>query len=371
MYVKQINVLICDDSALMRKILKSIIEEDPGLVVIGAARDGVDAVEKARDLRPDVITMDINMPRQDGITSMQQIVSEGLAPVIMLSSLTQEGAMATFEALELGAFDYVAKPGGTISTNLDVISDELRSKIKAAATSDILRKLRKSRDYYESVRNRSDKQLKKEKDRSALSRILTQRKGSGLGYKAVALGISTGGPKTLLNVLPYLPKDINAAVFLVQHMPPNFTATFASRINTASEMECVEAENGMLVKPGIIYLARGGRHLTLFKKSTGEIIVRTPDRPEHLFIPSVDVMMQSVLSIYKADTVGVIMTGMGHDGAAQMAKIKEANGITIAESEESAIVFGMPAEAIKLGCIDSILPSWKIADEIKRAVKSN
>ncbi len=352
----KIEVLVCDDSALMRKMLKEIINSDPALNVCGTARDGKDAVIKARELKPDVITMDINMPGLDGITALQIITEEKIAPVIMVSSLTQEGAVTTFEALELGAFDYVAKPGGTVSTNIKAVSEELIRKIKAAAGVNILEKLNKtksSKDIQERIKTISAG-IKKGKPK--------------LGYKAVAIGISTGGPKTIFDVLPYLPQNLNAAIFLVQHMPPTFTSSFAKRIDSASQLRCVEVEAGMEVEKGIIYLARGGKHLTLFKKSDGKIYIRTPSKPEHLFIPSVDVMMESVLSVFGEDTVGVLMTGMGDDGANAMVKIKEAGGITIAESEESAIVFGMPAEAIKRGGADIVAPSWQIAEEIIKAV---
>ncbi len=353
-------MLVCDDSALMRKLLKEIINSDPILNVCGTARDGKDAVIKARELKPDVITMDINMPGLDGITALQIITEEKIAPVIMVSSLTQEGAVTTFEALELGAFDYVAKPGGTVSTNIKAVSEELIRKIKAAAGVGILEKLNREK--------LKAKQVSKRSVRAEKRAVTYRRKTPKLGYKAVAIGISTGGPKTIFDVLPYLPENLNAAVFLVQHMPPTFTSSFARRIDSASKLKCVEAEAGMEVDKGVIYLARGGKHLTLFKKSDGHILIRTPSKPDHLFIPSVDVMMESVLSVFGEDTVGVLMTGMGDDGAEAMVKIREAGGITIAESEESAIVFGMPAEAIKRGGADIVAPSWEIAEEIIKAV---
>ena len=359
--MNKIRVLICDDSALMRRSLRKIIESDPDIEVIDAARDGDDAVAKARELRPDVITMDINMPGMDGITAMQIILNEEIAPVLMVSSLTQEGASITFEALALGAFDYVPKPGGTVSVDMMPVAHELTKKIKAAAKRGTLSRLR---------RKSSDIR------RLAVNRVRHSpgeyRKSSGkFGFKVVAIGVSTGGPKTLFDVLPFLPADLNATVFLVQHMPPTFTESFAKRINASSPMDCMQAEAGMPVKPGTIYLGRGGYHLTAYKKLTGELIVRTSTRPEHTFVPSVDVMMESVLALFGSDTVGVLLTGMGNDGARTMVKIKEAGGFTIAESEESAIVFGMPAEAIHLGGARVVAPSWQIADEIIKAVERN
>jgi two-component system, chemotaxis family, protein-glutamate methylesterase/glutaminase len=356
-----INVLICDDSALMRRSLSQIIGADPGLRVAGTARDGQDAIDKARELRPDVITMDINMPVIDGITAMQFIVQEGIAPVIMVSSLTQDGAATTFQAMALGAFDYVPKPGGTVSVRMESAAHELVSKIRAAARPGTLKRLTtKSRplERYQKTRTAS---------KSAPSRPAPSG-GANLGYKAVAMGVSTGGPKTLFDVLPLLPRDLNAAVFLVQHMPGKFIPSFAKRIDDHCPMRCVEVAAGMEVEPGVIYIGTGEFHMTLYKKLSRRIVIRTPTQPVHQFMPSVDVMMQSVLEAFGADTIGVLMTGMGDDGADSMVAVHQAGGITIAESEESAIVFGMPQEAIKRGGARIIKPSWDIAAEIVKAV---
>jgi len=354
-----LRVLICDDSALMRRTLKKIITDDPDLEVAGIARDGDDAVAKARDLEPDVVTMDINMPGMDGITAMQYIVDENIAPVLMVSSLTQEGAESTFEALALGAFDYVGKPGGTVSMDMSSVALEITSKLKAACGKGTKTRLaRKNRPAIE----------KAVRPAKGIKRAVVKRKTKGLPFKAVAIGISTGGPKTIFEVLPYLPEDLNAAIFLTQHMPPSFTSSFAKRIDKNCAMPCVEAEAGSTVEPGTIYLARGGMHLCLRKNISGKIIIRTPKRPETQFMPGVNVMMESVLSVFGSDTIGVEMTGMGDDGAEGMLAIKENGGITIAESEETAIVFGMPKMAIEQGGVDIIVPSYKIADEIIAAV---
>lgn len=347
-----IRVLIADDSAMMRKMLKKILESDPEIEVAAAARDGQDVVIKAREIRPDVITMDVNMPGQDGITALQYIVNEKICPVIMVSSLTQEGAVTTFEALELGAFDYVAKPGGTVSSNMEEVAQELTAKIKAAVRD-------KNRDRVTGLLART-RTRKVQPARPTVAR--------GRVSRAVAIGISTGGPKTIYEVLPLIPPDINAAFFLVQHMPANFTATYVKRLNEACQVDVVEAQAGMKVQPGVVYVGSGGYHLNLLKNSQGEIMLRLPSKPEHLFIPSVGVMMQSVLSVFGRRTIGVLMTGMGDDGADAMVQITQAGGITIAEAEESAIVFGMPGEAVKRGGARIIAPAWNIAGEIIKAV---
>ncbi len=341
----KIRVLVADDSALMRKQIKDMLESDPRIEVIATARDGEDTIEKARKFEPDVITLDINMPKMDGLTALQILVEEEIAPVIMVSSLTQEGSIITFEALELGAFDYVAKPGGTISLNIKQVKDELIAKVKAAARKGVLKRL-------------------KRKKRVSVKRISGRVKDK----KAVAIGISTGGPKTLMDVVPYLPEDLPAAVFIVQHMPPAFTKSFAERLDKNSKIRVVEAEAGLEAENGLGILGKGGYHLTVFKKLTGSVIVRTPSKPEHLFMPSADIMMESVLQVYGENTIGVLMTGMGDDGANAMVKIKEAGGITIAESEETAIVFGMPKAAIERGGAKYVAPSYEIADLIVKAV---
>lgn len=345
-----IRVLIADDSALMRKVLTKMLQADPEMEVIGAARDGNDVVEKARQLQPDIITMDVNMPGQDGITALQHIVHEKICPVIMVSSLTQEGAVTTFEALELGAFDFVPKPGGTVSSNMDSVTDELLGKIRAA------------------VQSKSPR--KKENSVSVKGKPIISRKTAFVSkvMKAVAMGISTGGPKMIYEVLPLLPPEINAALFLVQHMPPNFTSTYVKRLNDNCRLEVVEAQAGMKIEKGIVYVGAGGRHLNLAQSSNGDVLIRLPSKPDHLFIPSVSVMMQSVLQVYGDRTIGVIMTGMGSDGADSMLKIRQAGGTTIAESEETAIVFGMPGETVKLGGAEIVVPIWNIAREIVRAV---
>ena len=356
--MKKIKVLICDDSALMRRSLKKIIESNRGLTVIGTARDGEDSVIKARELQPDVITMDVNMPGIDGITALQIIINESIAPVIMVSSLTQEGAVVTFEAIALGAFDYVPKPGGTVSINMEPVQQELINKIKAAARPGVIKKLQ---------RKNIGKPAETMKYLHRKTGIKTR--SNGPGFKAVALGISTGGPKTLFEVLPLLPADLPAPVFLVQHMPGKFITPFAKRINANCAMSCVEAKAGMTVKPGTIYLGKGGHQMVLYKRTDNKIMIRTPTKPETTFKPSVDVTMSSVLDIFGADTIGVLMTGMGRDGAESMVKITNAGGITIAESDESAIVYGMPREAIERGGARVIAPYWDIAEQIIKAVE--
>jgi two-component system chemotaxis response regulator CheB len=336
----------------MRQTLKRIIEASPSLELVGLARDGEDAVSKARELRPDVVSMDINMPKLDGISALQMILQERICPVVMVSSLTQQGATTTFECLELGAFDFVGKPDGTVSSNMGVVGDELISKLIAAASGGAL-----------------DRQQRRHERRNPYRPPLAAAFEGVTRKRAVAIGISTGGPATLQEVLPLIPADVPASLFLVQHMPPSFMASFAKRLDDHCAMKVVEGRSGMIVEPGICYVAPGGMHLCLHRKLTGDVVLRTPTAPATLFLPSVGVMMASVLSIYGSDTIGVLMTGIGDDGADQMVAIKQAGGHTIAESEQTAVVYGMPREAVERGGACVVAPSYEVAGEILKAVR--
>lgn len=352
----KIRVLVVDDSALMRKALKEIIMTDPSLEVVGTARDGQDAIEKVHDLKPDVVTMDINMPVMDGLTSMQHILSGyPETPVLMVSSLTEEGALTTFEALELGAFDYVAKPSGTVSSDIHIVGREIIQKVKLA---------------YSSVNKKSIRdRMHRRSNLIPQKRLVSVKKPDTGGKeltKVVVIGVSTGGPGTLMEVLPLLPQELKATVLIIQHMPPSFTSSFAKRLNDACYMPVKEAEAGDILQNGRGYLAPGGYQLVVRREGG---IIRLPSTPKTVFMPSVNVTMESVLETYGGENViGVLMTGMGDDGADAMVKIRRAGGITIAEDESTAIVFGMPREAIERGGAEIVVPSYKIADAIIKAV---
>lgn len=355
---ENIKVLIVDDSALMRKSLKEIIMTDPELEVVGTARDGQEALEKVNDLKPDVVTMDINMPNMDGLTSLQHILSEyPEMPVLMVSSLTNDGALTTFEALELGAFDYVTKPSGTVSANLHVVGREIIQKVKLA-----YRKMNKR-----SIRERKTRCSNVSapiKTNSAKKPLFSSK---GELTKVVVIGISTGGPGTLMEVLPMLPQDLKASLIIIQHMPPSFTASFAKRLNDACRIPIKEAEAGDVLQNGRGFLGKGGYQLVV--RGDGGIL-RLPNTPKTIFVPSINITMESVLDAFGgANVVGVLMTGMGDDGADAMVKIRNAGGITIAEDESTAVVFGMPREAIERGGAEIVVPSYKIADAITKAVK--
>jgi len=349
-----IRVLVADDSALMRNLISRLLGRASDILVAATARDGEDAVQKATELKPDVVTMDINMPKLDGISAMQMILAKKICPVIMLSSLTQQGAVETFECLELGAFDFVGKPDGTVSAKLDSIAEELITKVRAAAASGV---------------NRRPRPAAAPPARPALmaSRpAVRPASPPSSEMRAIAIGISTGGPTTISTFLPGLPADLPAAIFLVQHMPAAFIPTYVSRLQKECAIEVVEAETGASVHAGCCYVASNNLHLCPYRKLSGDVVLRRPSQPKTLFVPAVGVMMDSVLSIYGSRTIGVLMTGIGDDGADQMVRIREAGGVTIAESEESCVVFGMPYQAIARGGAEIVLPSWEIAGRLVR-----
>lgn len=345
-----IKVLIVDDSALVRKSLRRVLETDRELVVVGTARDGQDALLKYRELQPDVVTMDVNMPHMDGLTSLQHLLqSDPEAKVLMVSSLTEEGARTTLEALALGALDFICKPGGTISADFGSVSRELLAKIKA------LSKARRRALGARPARPRS---------------ATTTRKVVAAARKIVVIGVSTGGPKTLLEVVDRLPPTLDAAVLVVQHMPGNFTSSFAKRLNDYSPMPFKEASAGDIVEAGHGYLAPGGVHMVLAPMAAGAgYRIRLTQSPStSLFMPSVDVTMESALRHFGKGMVGVILTGMGNDGAQTMVKLHQAGGLTIAEHQSTAIVYGMPREVVERGAADLVLPCDEIGEAIVRAV---
>jgi len=337
------KVLVVDDSALVRLKIGEILRRE-GFEVF-TAKDGVEAVEKAMKLKPDVITLDVNMPKMDGLKALERIMKESPTPVIMLSSLTHEGARETIEALRLGAVDFIPKPSGGI----EEIEGELVRKLKVAVTvtPNLLRlqNLRKIRG--EVVRR--DWKVSKE--------------------VCVLIGSSTGGPSALEHVIPRLPADFPAPVFVVQHMPPNFTKQLAERLNSISEIEVKEAEDNEKVRNGVAYIAPGGRHMKLRRAMNIVRIKIIDDLPVNNVKPSVDVTAESVAQVYGGNAVCVMLTGMGEDGARGFKKLHELGGKVIACSEETCVVFGMPKAVIELGIADSVKPIFDVADEIARFVE--
>ncbi|MDY3556014.1 chemotaxis response regulator protein-glutamate methylesterase [Gemmata sp. JC717] len=357
---RPVRVVLADDSALMRKKLREIIESDPALQVVACARDGAAAVDAVREHDPDVVTLDINMPVMDGMTALQAIMHESPRPVLIISSLTQEGALATYECLELGAVDVLPKLGGTISADIERQSRDIIEKVKAAAR----------------ARVRRPGARRPAPAPAPEVAVLPTERSAVKGARAdrvVAIGVSTGGPKTLQEVVPQLPPDLPAAVVIVQHMPETFTASFARSLGRTSQMPVKEAEAGDVLLNGHVYVARGGKHLIFAdRRPTGGVMARYVTQPaDALHIPSVDVMMHSAVEAFGARVVGVLLTGMGCDGADGMVAIRRAGGETIAEDESTCVVYGMPAVAAARGGAAHVLPCHEVATKVVSLLRRN
>ncbi|MCH7593046.1 MAG: chemotaxis response regulator protein-glutamate methylesterase [Chloroflexi bacterium] len=335
-----VRVLVVDDSAFARSIISRRINAETGLEVVGEARDGMEAVDQVKALRPDVVTMDVTMPRLDGLGAVKRIMAEQPTPIVMLSALTGPGADVTLQALELGAIDFFLKPSiATPAGSADGIS-ELAVKLRVAAGA-----------------------------RISTGRLITARKPvkkaqpGGDFDTLVIIGSSTGGPNALSRVLPGLPADLNAAVLVVQHMPPHFTASLSARLNTASELEVLEASEGDRIQRGRVLLAPGGFHMTV--NANGTVSLNT-DTEVHGVRPSVDVTMRSAVEQFKGVCHGVILTGMGSDGKDGCQLIKAAGGSVLAEHESTCAVYGMPKSVVDAGYADRVAPIDEIAREIGR-----
>lgn len=357
-----IKLLIVDDSALMRRQLSALFDAEHDFE-IRLARNGREAVLENSSFMPDVITLDINMPEMDGLTALSLIMADRPVPVVMISSLTEKGALATFEALNLGAVDYVVKPGGTISLSIDSIREMVISKVRIAANAK-LKPFRKSVP----VALPSPASAVSPAPRLARAPVASRVAGSsGL----VLIGVSTGGPRTLEMILPKLPANFPWPVLVAQHMPASFTLSFAQRMNGMCAMNVVEANRPMTLEPGTIYIGKGGADMQVVPRAGKLSVLAKPETAEFLWHPSVELLGRSVMEhVPAANVLGVMLTGMGCDGADAFTAIKKRGGRTIAESEDSCVVFGMPAELIKQGGATITLHADKIAAQINAWVES-
>lgn len=354
-----IKVLVVDDSALMRRLIMTILTE-AGFEV-EAAHNGVEGVERLLSWQPDVVTLDINMPKMDGLTALSLMMASRPTPTIMVSSLTERGALATLEALALGAVDYITKPGGTISLSIDEIAKELVRKVRTAARS----KLRAARASEPRAAQGQTTPISQSRPISAVVPALDG------GLRLVLLGVSTGGPRTLEDILPLLPADFPAAVLIAQHMPANFTQAFAQRMDRMCPMPVREVGAVMPLQAGHIYIGQGGMDMAVEQRLGRLVVVPRAESPLHPWHPSVDVLVESALAQLPAtQLVGVQLTGMGSDGAQAMALLKEQGGRTIAEDASTAIVFGMPYELIRRGGASMVLPAHAVAKQLRSWIKN-
>ena len=342
---KMIKVLIVDDSALIRKILTRILDSDHDIIVVGAARDPLEAREMIKQLNPDVLTLDVEMPHMDGLSFLEKLMALRPMPVIMVSTRTERGAETTFRALELGAVDFVAKPTTGLGTGLDTLREEIVTKVKAAAH----------------VRPRAFRQatLKQSPSRSGAT-------GHQAGRLVIAIGASTGGVVALQQILQGMTSPC-PGILITQHMPPGYTNRLAHRLNNLGTLQVVEAREGLAVLPDHVYIAPGGVHLELGKRS-GTYVCRLHDGPPvsgHK--PSVDILFQSVAAHAGNAALGVILTGMGRDGADGLLKVRNAGGRTFGQDEQSCVVYGMPKAAKMIGAVCVERPVDKLASEIMKA----
>ena len=375
--MNKIKVLIVDDSIFMRKALETLLSGEHDIEIVGMAKNGLEAIEMAEQFKPDIITMDIEMPTMDGITALERIMKSNPTPVIMVSSLTKEGADATLKALDLGAVDFMTKDsqsfGGTD------IEKGLKDKIRKFAKNKSLVKLLTTSSTSNFNSNQSFRIPGAHSHPASVStpfahpshvdgskRVVINKTGI---KRVVALGTSTGGPQSLQKVIPLLPADLGVPVVVTQHMPPNFTQSLATRLNTLSKVEVVEAQGKEKLEPNVVYIAKGGYHLK-FQKVGASVYTELSTEPSNVFnIPGVDVMVDSIAEIYGKECLGVIMTGMGSDGCKGLKNLKNMGGTIIAQNEPSCIVYGMPRAVVDAGIADEIVPLEEIAARITYHVK--
>ncbi|MGE7779113.1 protein-glutamate methylesterase/protein-glutamine glutaminase [Peribacillus sp. NPDC097264] len=361
--MEKVKVLIVDDSAFMRKLISELLAEDNRMEIIGTARNGKDALLKIKSLKPDVVTLDVEMPVMDGLEALNRIMEECPTAVVMLSSTTKEGTESTCIAMQSGAIDFIAKPSGAISLDLHKIKEELCEKVMAASLANV-HKLQKSAINVE--RNPSDwKKYSKIESKEINDIDNDMKKWFHGNKKIVVIGTSTGGPRALQTVLTGLPENIDAPILIVQHMPPSFTKSLADRLNSLSRIRVKEAEDGELIQKGVAYIAPGGFHFKVKKVGLSLAVELDQSEQRNGHRPSVDVLFESVSEIAEFAKIAVVMTGMGMDGSSGLTKLKRTGPLkAIAESQETSIVFGMPKAAIATNLIDSIEDVDKIAKAI-------
>ena len=358
---KKIRVLIVDDSAFMRKVLESILNADVLIQVAGHAKDGREAIALAESLKPDVITMDINMPVMDGLQATAEIMSANPRPIVIVSSESRQGAASALRALELGAIDFVSKPTGGIDLDMQSVREELIRKVRMAAKVRVVRTA--SRPPSAAKINPSEPAAAPfASGRAPTSVDLAQR------FPVVVIAASTGGPATVMRLAPSFTRDFPAAVILVQHMPAAFTTQFAAQLAEFTDIRVKEAEVNEFLLPGTFYVCPGGQHLRV--ASSGRIHLDATTGRIHGYLPNIDLAMESVAAYAGPMSVGVVLTGMGNDGASGARAIKAAGGTVFAQDEATSVIFGMPAEAIKAQAVEQVLGIDEIYGALEKYVLS-
>jgi two-component system chemotaxis response regulator CheB len=359
---KRFKVLVVDDSSFMCKVLESIFNADDQLQVVGRAKDGREAVALAESLKPDVITMDINMPHVDGLQATAQIMTTNPRPIVVVSSESREGAASTLKALELGAIEFVAKPSSGVDLDMQSIKDELLRKVRMAAKVRVVRTASRLASTLQGSGSAPAPVAQRPVARPTAGAGLDQR------FPVVVMAASTGGPATVMRLAPGFTKDFPAAVILVQHMPAAFTSQYAAQLAEFTEIRVKEAEPNETLQPGTLYICPGGQHLRV--TPTGRIQLDGTSGRINGYLPNIDVTMETVAAYAGSMAIGVILTGMGNDGANGSKAIKAAGGAVLAQDEASCVIFGMPSEAIKAGAVEQILPLDDIYSTIEKKVLS-
>ena len=358
---KKFRVLVVDDSTFMRKVLETIFNADDQLQVVGNAKDGREAIALAESLKPDVITMDINMPHVDGLQATAQIMTTNPRPIVIVSSESRDGAASTLKALELGAIEFVAKPSSGIDLDMQSVKEELLRKVRMAAKVRVVRTASRLASTVQGVKDGAPATAARAAaPRSAQPAPLDQR------FPVVVLGASTGGPATVMRLAPGFTRDFPAAVFLVQHMPAAFTTQYAAQLAEFTSIRVKEAEPNEPVQPGTLYICPGAQHLRV--TPTGRIQLDSTSGRINGYLPCIDVTMETVAAYAGANSIGVVLTGMGNDGATGAKAIRSAGGLVIAQDEATSVIFGMPAEAIKLEAVDHVLGLDDIYAAIEKRV---
>lgn len=356
------RVLVVDDSAFMRKALSMMLESDPHIKVVGNARNGKEGVELAKQLKPDVITMDIEMPEMDGLTALRIIMEENPTPVMMVSSITQKGASATFEAMDLGAVDFIPKELSFVSLDIVHIKKELVEKVKTIGQRRILLMAAAKRRI---VSKKISAEAKAALSVGVKKRpAIRKRHALGTKIQMIALGCSTGGPPALQSVVTRLPRNLPVPMLVVQHMPPKFTKSLAERLNSLSQVTVTEARQGDIAEAGHVYIAPGGMHMTLSPGAVRPSIRVASTPSDTLYRPSVNIMMKSVISKYGKQTLGVILTGMGDDGQIACQELNRLGGKIIAQDEDTCVIYGMPRAIVDKGLAHVVSPIDSITDDI-------
>lgn len=345
--LKKIRVLIVDDSAFMRKVLETILITDENVQVVGHAKDGREAVRLSESLKPDVITMDINMPIMDGLQATAEIMTTNPRPIVVVSSESRQGAASTLRALELGAIEFVAKPSSGIDLDMHSVREDLLRKVRLASKVRVVRSASRIASAIANADGKPNTPPPAPASRPASPATNDQR------FPVVVLAASTGGPATVMRLAPGFTRDFPAAVILVQHMPAAFTTQYATQLAEFTGVRVKEAENNETLIPGTFYICPGGQHLRV--TSSGRIQLDGSSGRVNGYLPNIDITMQSVAAFAGPLSIGVILTGMGNDGAVGASAIKSAGGMVLAQDEATSVIFGMPAEAIKAGAVSQVL----------------